>query len=58
MAPEAIARMTCPIGIAGVEGKEPEVIAAAVVAQLLAVSSQAPAQLLRATPEPALADQA
>lgn len=36
---EAIARLTCPIGIAGITGKEPEVIAAAVVAQLLAVSS-------------------
>ena len=35
VAPEAIARLTCPIGIAGVEGKQPEVIAAAVVAQLL-----------------------
>jgi xanthine dehydrogenase accessory factor len=31
----AIARLTCPIGVPGVEGKEPEVIAAAVVAQLL-----------------------
>jgi xanthine dehydrogenase accessory factor len=39
IAPETIARMTCPIGIAGIEGKEPEVIAAAVVAQLLQVSS-------------------
>lgn len=37
----AIARITCPIGIAGIPGKEPEVIAAAVVAQLLAVSSEA-----------------
>ena len=27
--------MTCPIGVSGVEGKEPEVIAASVVAQLL-----------------------
>jgi len=34
--PEAIARMTCPIGLPGITGKEPEVIAAAVVAQLLA----------------------
>src|SRR5439155_580776 len=34
-----IARLTCPIGIAGIEGKEPEVIAAAVVAQLLLASS-------------------
>jgi xanthine dehydrogenase accessory factor len=35
VAPEAIARLTCPIGITGVAGKQPEVIAAAVVAQLL-----------------------
>lgn len=41
---EAIARMTCPIGLAGVEGKEPEVIAATVAAQLLLASSGAPAQ--------------
>ncbi len=31
----AIDRMTCPIGVPGIEGKEPEVIAVAVVAQLL-----------------------
>ena len=31
----AIARMTCPIGIGGIVGKEPEIIAAAVLAQLL-----------------------
>jgi xanthine dehydrogenase accessory factor len=37
---EAIARVTCPIGVPGIEGKEPEVIAAAVVAQLLQASSQ------------------
>jgi xanthine dehydrogenase accessory factor len=30
-----IARITCPIGVPGVVGKEPEVIAAAVVAQLM-----------------------
>ena len=30
-----IARVTCPIGVAGVVGKEPEVIAAAVAAQLM-----------------------
>jgi len=35
VAAEAIARMTCPIGVPGIDGKEPEVIAAAVVAQLL-----------------------
>jgi len=39
--PEAIGRMTCPIGVPGIAGKEPEVIAAAVVAQLLQVSSTA-----------------
>ncbi len=33
--PEAIARIACPIGIEGIAGKEPEVIAAGVVAQLL-----------------------
>jgi xanthine dehydrogenase accessory factor len=41
VAPEAIARMTCPIGVPGISGKEPEVIAAAVVAQLLQVSEAA-----------------
>ena len=35
----AIARMTCPIGLPGLTGKEPEVIAASVVAQLLMLSS-------------------
>ena len=36
IASEAIARLTCPIGVDGIEGKSPEVIAAAAVAQLLA----------------------
>jgi len=44
-----IARMTCPIGVPGVEGKEPEVIAAAVVAQLL--STTAPRPISRASRE-------
>jgi xanthine dehydrogenase accessory factor len=35
IAPETIARIICPIGIPGIAGKEPEVIAVAVVAQLL-----------------------
>jgi xanthine dehydrogenase accessory factor len=35
IAPELLARITCPIGVPGIDGKEPEVIAAAVVAQLL-----------------------
>ena len=33
-APE-LAKVTCPIGVAGITGKEPEVIAVAVAAQLL-----------------------
>jgi len=41
--PAAIARLTCPIGIDGIAGREPEVIAAAVVAQLLQVASAAAA---------------
>ena len=39
----ALARVTCPIGIPGIEGKAPEVIAASVAAQLLLVESGAPA---------------
>jgi len=42
---DAIARITCPIGIGGISGKEPEVIAAATVAQLLQVSSAAAADV-------------
>jgi xanthine dehydrogenase accessory factor len=33
--PARLARMQCPIGVDGIDGKEPEVIAVAVVAQLL-----------------------
>jgi xanthine dehydrogenase accessory factor len=39
IAAEALARLTCPIGVPGVEGKEPAVIAVAVVAQLLQLAS-------------------
>lgn len=35
IAATALARITCPIGVPGIAGKEPEVIAIAVVAQLL-----------------------
>ena len=35
VADEVLGRLTCPIGIEGVDGKAPELIAAAVVAQLL-----------------------
>ncbi|MBV7539724.1 xanthine dehydrogenase accessory protein XdhC [Acidovorax sp. sic0104] len=34
-APDEMAQVTCPIGVPGIEGKEPEVIAVAVAAQLL-----------------------
>jgi xanthine dehydrogenase accessory factor len=37
--PAAIARITCPIGVAGIAGKAPAEIAVAVVAQLLQISS-------------------
>ena len=33
--PETMARLTCPIGVEHIEGKEPEIIALAVVAQML-----------------------
>jgi len=39
IAADALARLTCPIGVSGIGGKEPEVIAIAVVAQLLQRSS-------------------
>ena len=38
IAPDAVERMTCPIGVPGITGKEPQVIAAAVVAQLLLIA--------------------
>ncbi|MDQ0393195.1 xanthine dehydrogenase accessory protein XdhC [Labrys monachus] len=40
---ERIARLTCPIGIPGIEGKEPAVIAASVVAQILLLPAYAAA---------------
>lgn len=36
---DALARMVCPIGLPGITGKEPELIAMAVVAQLLLAAS-------------------
>ena len=39
--PAAINRMACPIGVDGIEGKAPEVVAAGVVAQLLQEHSKA-----------------
>jgi len=40
MPPERFAAMTCPIGMPGIGGKEPAVIAVAVVAQILQVRSE------------------
>lgn len=37
---QELAHITCPIGVPGIEGKEPEVIAVAVAAQLLQCSAQ------------------
>ncbi|MCX7659660.1 MAG: xanthine dehydrogenase accessory protein XdhC [Caldimonas manganoxidans] len=39
IAPQALARMRCPIGVPGIEGKSPEVIAVAVAAELLQATS-------------------
>jgi len=38
--------MTCPIGISGVTGKEPEVIAIAVAAEMLQIRCRAGGQVL------------
>ena len=43
VAPDAVARLTCPIGVEGVAGKQPEVLALAVVAQLLQALPARPA---------------
>ena len=40
IAPATLARLTCPIGLPGISGKEPEVLAIAVVAQLLGLAYQ------------------
>jgi xanthine dehydrogenase accessory factor len=39
---EELAHVTCPIGVRGIEGKEPEVIAVAVAAQLLQARQSKP----------------
>lgn len=41
---DLLARLTCPVGVPGVDGKEPEVIAVAVAAQLLLVAAMAAEQ--------------
>lgn len=50
---DQLAHMTCPIGLPGLQGKEPAVIAVAVVAQLLLLhQQQAAATATHATSEP------
>jgi xanthine dehydrogenase accessory factor len=48
IAPQTLARLTCPVGVPGIAGKQPEVIAIAIVAQLLRVASAAAASDQRA----------
>ena len=47
---QVLGRMTCPIGVPGITGKEPEVIAVGVVAQLLQLPTLAPADAVAARP--------
>ena len=42
-----IARVQCPIGVAGIEGKQPEIIAVAVAAQLLQIAGKNADELQR-----------
>lgn len=42
IAAQVIERLTCPIGVPGIVGKEPEIIAVAVVAQLLQAAGSQP----------------
>lgn len=47
IAPELVARMTCPIGVEGVTGKSPEIVAVAAVAQLLQTAAAVTAPAAR-----------
>ena len=49
-----LARITCPIGVPGIEGKEPEVIAVAVAAQLLQTLHAAPVSVKAQAPVTAM----
>ncbi|MEO8081074.1 MAG: xanthine dehydrogenase accessory protein XdhC, partial [Caldimonas sp.] len=51
VAAASIARMTCPIGIPGISGKAPEVIATAVVAQLLMQAGRVASSTADSIPE-------
>jgi xanthine dehydrogenase accessory factor len=45
-----IAELVCPIGVPGIEGKDPAVIAAATVAQLLQVREKKPMTVAEPSP--------
>jgi xanthine dehydrogenase accessory factor len=45
MSAERVARMQCPVGLPGIAGKQPEIIALAVVAQLMHVAAARPAAI-------------
>lgn len=47
---DALARMTCPIGISGITGKAPAVIAIAVAAQLMQVWEKQQAEVIESLP--------
>lgn len=53
VASRQIDRLVCPIGIAGIKGKEPAMIAAGLAAQLLIVRERAPASLDSPATQPA-----
>ena len=57
IAAATLARMTCPIGLPGIQGKEPEVIAIAVLAQLLQLPQSAAGHALVGTHGAALAQE-
>lgn len=51
LAAEQVERLTCPIGVAGIDSKEPAVIAVSVAAQLLQTFKSAPARTIAAAHE-------
>lgn len=48
-APERIARMSCPIGLPGIAGKEPALIAVGVVAQMVTLAGQRASPVTRSS---------
>ena len=50
MSDDRVARMQCPVGLPGIAGKQPEIIALAVVAQLMQVAAARPPALSPGAP--------